>query len=100
MNKTEQFKINSFFADIMFDCNWFEKVDLNGDKVVATSDSVFADTWNVFNKHSAEGVIEKLQKELSSVDFSQYLSDVKNLNPSEGRSRLVVILKEIMSIVD
>lgn len=98
LKNTKQHLIEEFFAELLLgDGNWRTAVNIKQEKVIATSDSVFSDTWTIINEKCAIDGLEKLQEELENKPlFSDEILAIKNATRFSKRS---VILKSLENAI-
>lgn len=83
MSLTENRKnILEFFADVVLGTGaWHWKRNLDGKDVIATSDSIFADTWTVFTKDEAIKALKMLHEETGD---KKCLESVRIIEKTKG----------------
>lgn len=99
-NNKEKESIETFFAEVMFGDDFYKKVNLQGELVIALQDSPFADTWSVFSsKENACKALKKLGDEMGK-DMSNYIDRINSVSGFAARKVFFHTLKEVHELVN
>lgn len=94
--------IQEFFADIVLGIgNWRTAINLDNEKVIATSDSVFSDTWTIINEEEAIKGLKILQDELeNSTLFLKEINAIKDADRFAKRQTIINSLEYAVNEVE